>query len=242
MSQHGPSQYKAVVFDLYGTLIDLYTPEQIAHVFDYMSVPLGVPADSLGRAWGKTYPERVTGEYPDASAYIQAVCKSIGVTPSADGVKQAVELMAAFSRDLMKVRPDAESTFRTLKEAGLKIALLTNCSWFEPPLWNATPLAPLTDVAVFSYQVGCKKPDPRIYDITCERLDVSASECIFVGDGGNQELEAAQAVGMLAVMIRTPEDNVYNARREASNDWPGLRISRLKETLAIADLGLRISD
>jgi putative hydrolase of the HAD superfamily len=90
------------------------------------------------------------------------------------------------------------------------------------------------DAAVFSFEVKAKKPDGIVYLLTCERLDVRPSDCIFVGDGGNQELEGAEAVGMTAVMIRTPEDNLYNPRRTTSDGWPGLRISHLSEVPDIA--------
>ncbi|MCD6328414.1 HAD family hydrolase, partial [bacterium] len=53
----------------------------------------------------------------------------------------------------------------------------------------------------------------------------------YVGDGGNQELEGAEAVNMAAVMIRTPEDTLFNPRRTASDGWPGLRIAHLIEVL-----------
>jgi putative hydrolase of the HAD superfamily len=139
-----------------------------------------------------------------------------------------------FTRRLMVPRPDAETTLTRLRRAGLKLALLTNC-WFEVPAhWNRTSLARLVDAAVFSFEVKAKKPDAIVYLLTCERLDVQPSDCVFVGDGANQELQGAEAVGMAAVMIRTPDDNLYNPRRTASDDWPALRISHLSEVFDIA--------
>ena len=116
-----------------------------------------------------------------------------------------------------------------LGKAGLKLGLLTNCSRAVPVLWDETPLAPLMDESIFSCLVGCKKPDKRIYDIACERLGVLPQECVFVGDGGNRELEGALEAGMMAVMIRTPEDSIYNPRRTASDGWSGPRVARLSE-------------
>jgi putative hydrolase of the HAD superfamily len=46
--------------------------------------------------------------------------------------------------------------------------------------------------------------DPRIYEIACERLGVEAGDCLFVGDGANDELPGAERVGMAAVQLRAP--------------------------------------
>jgi FMN phosphatase YigB (HAD superfamily) len=53
---------------------------------------------------------------------------------------------------------------------------------------------------VFSYEVKLAKPNPMIYDLACERIGVSPTECIFVGDGGSKELDLDDATkaGMIA--------------------------------------------
>ena len=47
-----------------------------------------------------------------------------------------------------------------------------------------------------SCELGLKKPDPRIFQLCTERLSLSPEECLYVGDGGSHELEAAKAFGM----------------------------------------------
>ena len=62
------------------------------------------------------------------------------------------------------------------------------------------------------------KPDPEIYNLACERLGISPTKTVFVGDGGFDELQGATAVGMRPVQARwyhlreiewnaTPESN-----------------------------------
>ncbi|MBN2209018.1 MAG: HAD-IA family hydrolase [Candidatus Coatesbacteria bacterium] len=225
---------KAVIFDLYGTLIDLFSPEDEQSQLSKIAAELRVPFERFSRLWTETYPQRVTGAFPDVQSYLRDLCKRLRTEPCESGIPSAIELIDEFTRRLMVPRRDAETTLTRLRQAGLKLALLTNC-WFEAPAhWNRTSLSRLMDVTVFSFEVKAKKPDAIVYLLTCERLDVQPSECVFVGDGGNQELEGAQAVGMTAVMIRTPDDNLYNPRRTASDDWPGLRISHLSEVPEIA--------
>jgi putative hydrolase of the HAD superfamily len=94
-----------------------------------------------------------------------------------------------------------------------------------PALWQESPLAPLVDVAVFSCSERIKKPDPRIYEHACERLGVRPQDCLYVGDGGSDELRGATAVGMRAIQIRPGDTEPYA--------WDGPVVSRLHEVAAL---------
>ena len=52
---------------------------------------------------------------------------------------------------------------------------------------------------MLSYEQGIGKPDPAIYLRTAEELEVSPEECLYVGDGGSNELFTAKEVGMKPV-------------------------------------------
>lgn len=54
------------------------------------------------------------------------------------------------------------------------------------------------DVLVNSAEEGVKKPDPKIYLITCERLGVKPEECFFIDDD-QKNLESAEKVGMKSI-------------------------------------------
>ena len=224
---------KAVIFDLYGTLIDLYSWEDNERRLAGVASTLSVPAKPFSRLWTETYPERVTGVFPDDESYILHLCARLKTVPSDTSLQAAIEMKNEFTRRLMVPRPGARETLQKLKEAGLGLALLTNCGREVPGYWGRTSLASVVEVAVFSCEVKVKKPDPAAYFLTCDRLNVQPRDCTFVGDGGNRELEAAQEIGMKAIMIRTPEDNLYNPRRTASDAWLGRRVSRLNEVIDI---------
>jgi epoxide hydrolase-like predicted phosphatase len=59
----------------------------------------------------------------------------------------------------------------------------------------------LTDTIVYSHEVGVAKPDPAIYLLACERLDVRPEEAVFLDDR-EPAVEGARAVGMAAVLFR----------------------------------------
>jgi putative hydrolase of the HAD superfamily len=81
------------------------------------------------------------------------------------------------------------------KRAGLATALLSNSWGNEYPReeWEQ-----MFDVVVISGEVGMRKPDPQIFELTASKLDVPAAECVFVDDL-KPNIDAAVAVGMVGV-------------------------------------------
>jgi len=65
---------------------------------------------------------------------------------------------------------------------------------------RAFPLEELFDVVVESSRVNMRKPDPRIYLYTCERLGVAPERCIFLDDFG-VNLKSAKALGMTTIKV-----------------------------------------
>lgn len=60
-------------------------------------------------------------------------------------------------------------------------------------------LFPYFDAVYLSYEQGIQKPDEEIFQRCMDSLSVNAEECVYVGDGGSYELEAAEKLGMKAV-------------------------------------------
>jgi epoxide hydrolase-like predicted phosphatase len=59
----------------------------------------------------------------------------------------------------------------------------------------------LVDDIVYSHEVGIEKPNPRIYEIACQRLGVDPSEVVFVDDT-QMAVDGAEAVGMVGILHR----------------------------------------
>ena len=64
-----------------------------------------------------------------------------------------------------------------------------------------------------------------------DSLGVQLSDCLFIGDGGSNELTGATNVGMDAVLIRAPDDTETGDRE----DWQGRRISSVAEVLTLVE-------
>jgi putative hydrolase of the HAD superfamily len=101
---------------------------------------------------------------------------------------------------------------RELKERGYRMALLTNNVREWEPTWRSMlPVDEIFELVVDSAFVGCRKPEPRIYEITLERLGVPGSECLFIDDV-TVNCEGARALGLTAVHFRDNEQAIAEIR------------------------------
>ena len=227
-------KYDAVIFDLFGTLVDIFSTREYKVLVDEMCEVLGIaPADFAARG-EETADVRTRGEVSVRESLAE-LCRDLGVDVAPDQIERAVEMRVDFVRGVLVPRDDAASTLAALRERGLKVGLISDCSEEVVAAWPSTPLAPLVHEAVMSASVGLKKPDAAIYELACERLGVEPSACLFVGDGGSRELSGATAVGMDAVLIRVPGDAGDAVFRRDAEDWDGLRVGALREVLALVE-------
>jgi len=109
-----------------------------------------------------------------------------------------------------EIRPRMVQALDTVKAAGFKIACLTNnvVSTEEPATERQAQVRTIMhkfDHVVESSKVGCRKPEPRFYEIACELLQVSPTECVFLDDLGIN-LKPAAAMGMRTIKVVNPDD------------------------------------
>ncbi len=228
-------KYAAVIFDLFGTLVDNFSQQEHESVLAEMASVLGAPPDDFIRLWFDTGDQRFLGTLQGPEGVIDHVCRQLGVCPADEDRRQASRIRFGLTRRYVVPRADAISVLSNLKAAGLLTALISDCSTETTVVWEGTAFAPLFDATVFSCSVGMKKPDPRIYLLATERLGIRPDECMYVADGVGRELEAAAEVGMQPVLIRAPDDDMPDLPRVEPDKWDGPRISSLTEVLTLLE-------
>ena len=159
---------------------------------------------------------------------IDAYFRGLGLEDAA--VRKCVRLRSDFTRRALVPRDGAIETLDELRRRGFKRGLISVCSSDVEEAWAEIELAPHLDEVVLSCTVGLRKPDPAIYLLTCDRLGVEPAECLFVGDGANDELAGAERVGMTPVLI--VPDGTEPRWREV-REWQGLRVSSIPEVLEL---------
>jgi putative hydrolase of the HAD superfamily len=214
---------RAVVFDLYGTLIDDAPPDDYARFLAKTAQVIGADPEGFRTAWEANDIARYTG--PIESCF-ESICSELGVPD----FHAALDLRLERMRALLVPRPDAVETLETLRVRGLRLGMISNASSELSGLWAESVFAPLFDAVLFSADEGMMKPDPRLFERMAQLLGVTPDGCLFVGDGAYRELQGAEAVGMTAILIRVPHDEWEH---EGTIGWPGPRIAALSDVLGL---------
>ena len=180
------------------------------------------------------FEERMNGTLESPVGVIKHVCRELDVRLDDAQIEHATRIRLNMTTNMINVRPDAVNVLSKLKSEGYKTGLISDCSHEMPTTWEKLSLAPLIDITAFSCVEGITKPDPRIYSLVTDKLNVRPEECLYVGDGSSQELAGAARVGMSPVLIRVPGDGDYdNPYRIKSYEWDGSKISSLSEVLSL---------
>ena len=221
---------KAVIFDLFGTLVSPFSRKQNEQLLTEIAAVLSVDRVGFARMWNyDTVIDRVTGVFPTTHDNIEHICRSLGVQVDEASLHAATQIRVDHTRLTLEPRPDAIATLIRLRNSGYQIGLLSNCSAAVPLVWRETPLAPLLESPVFSCSVGLMKPDPKVYAVACRELNVEPADCLYVGDGSDRELTGALEVGMTAVLLRVSLGDTYDSSRPDVEQWRGLAVSNLSD-------------
>jgi putative hydrolase of the HAD superfamily len=215
-------KYRAVIFDLWQTLVP-WPAESALALYGQMADAVNAPREQFTELWLSGRTNREKGPLEDS---VRWVFGELGLDADPQVI---IGLRRDWTRDALVPRPDAIATLERLRERGYALGLITVCSTDVAELWESSAFGGLFDATVFSCEVGVAKPDPRIYAICCERLGVRAENCLFVGDGANDELPGAERVAMTAVQLRAPGEELT----EPGKEWDGRYVERLEEILEL---------
>ena len=227
-------KYKAVIFDLFGTLIPNFSEKEYRRVVMSLATILSAPPGSFWEQWMATFNQSIFGMIPDNRDKLILICRELGIHQNQDKIAKANQVFFDYEARSMVPRSEAVEILSALKQKGYKTGLISDCSSNTPILWENTGLKPFFEVAVFSCAVGIKKPDPRIYRLALEQLGVKSQDCLYIGDGSSNELTGALKVRMHPVWIRIPEEREDNLRIDEEH-WDGTVISSLKEVMDLVE-------
>ena len=219
-------RFDAVIFDLFGTLV--YNRPWGEAMNAAVATALGAPVEDFVREWARTAPRRTAGGYASVGENVEEVCRTLGVAVTPEQVERAVAIRLDYTRRNLRPKEGALELVRHLRDMGLKIGLLSNCTPEVPIIWREMPFCPLFDDAVFSCDVGMAKPQPEIFQLACRRLGTAAERCVYVADNVDGELDVALACGLYPVRLLPAEGET--PPRDADR-WQGPAIDALPQLL-----------
>ena len=159
----------------------------------YLEIVFGPYDDDTDHPWHRL--ERGETTLEGARAEIIEIGRRDGID------SDPFHLFTAMSRGGGGPRGEVVDFARELKGSGLRSALVTNNALEFRDYWRRSiPLDELFHHVIDSSEVGLRKPDPKIFELTLERLGVPAESAVFLDDyAGN--VEAARRIGIRGVLV-----------------------------------------
>ncbi|HEY9092096.1 HAD-IA family hydrolase [Parasphingorhabdus sp.] len=198
--------YETVIFDFGGVITS--SPFE---AFNRLETKRGVPLHSVRKinstnphdnAWAKF--ERSEIDAAGFDLLFAEEARAIGVE------LEGSEVLSCLAGD---IRPAMVAMLDTLKDRDFTLGCITNNvptgkgSGMAQNEEKASAIAAIMarfDHVIESSKAGVRKPDPRIYQMMCEALDVQPDQCIYLDDLGINCKPAAQ-LGMAAIKVTSEE-------------------------------------
>jgi putative hydrolase of the HAD superfamily len=198
--------YSVVIFDFGGVITS--SPFE---AFNRLEAALGQPHDSVrrinssnpdGNAWALFERSEIDAATFDTLFAEEAA--ALGVT------LRGADVLAVLAGD---IRPAMVAALDSLKDRGYKLGCITNnvpsgkgagMAMTEEKAEAVAGIMTRFDHVIESSKVGVRKPDPRIYQMMCDVLNVAPSDCIYLDDLGIN-CKPAAALGMAAIKVTSGE-------------------------------------
>ncbi|MGH4122837.1 MAG: HAD family hydrolase [Clostridium sp.] len=189
---------KVVFFDLFYTLV---TPKysDLRNENDVLGITKAEWEEYAED--NELYLKRATGKEKSPQKIIESIVEKMKITVNECEKKEILKLREErFKKSLIDVDFTILDVLLDIKKSGKKICLLSNADIIDVMHWDKSPLNNLFTDTIFSYEVGYLKPQTEIYEFALKKMNVNPEECIFIGDGGSDELKGAKELGIKTVL------------------------------------------
>ncbi|MBI4440965.1 HAD family hydrolase [Candidatus Woesearchaeota archaeon] len=189
---------KAVVFDLYGTLLSI---QQETRPYHQLFCDLGLTATEAYAARYACLTENLS-----LDALVQRFRPNCSLASYEAAVQQEVASVALY--------PESMDVLRFLCNLGLPLGLVSNLATpYKEPFYRLG-LGDMIATQVFSCDVGTLKPEPLIYEKTLALLNMHPQHVLFVGDKQRNDVDGPLTAGMHAVLLDRQNKSSYVPRIE----------------------------
>lgn len=204
---------KAVFFDVGSTLIEpspnidgVFFEKACARGHDIDSRMVSKHLSAVNNFYEEGYlrngdfwcsPEGSTEMYLEMYRYLAHL---VGLAHDAEGLAQDVHTAYLDARYWMII-DDVPACLKDLKKQGLQLGIISNWAPNLKKLLRDLSLVPYFDEIISSADVGYRKPDPMIFTLLLERLDLNPEEVLHVGDRIDADGVGARSAGIEPIII-----------------------------------------
>ncbi|MER7706744.1 HAD-IA family hydrolase [Kitasatospora sp. NPDC097605] len=117
---------------------------------------------------------------PDLDDYHRVLLRTLGVAPAA-------RLIADLRREVppaevLETCPDVMATLEELSRRGVRMAVVSDAWPDLPALHEGLGIGRFFEAYAISAELGCTKPDPRMYHHASAALGLPPAQCLFIDD------------------------------------------------------------
>ena len=210
-------KYTDLIFDLYGTLVDIHTEEddtvwkKTALYFGYYGAHYSgadlkaafqtAMAEKQAKA-GQSY--ECFPDLPFEPVFAQ-LFRDKGVAENADTLGlNASQLFRIASTDYIRLYPGVTDALTALRQKGYRLWLLSNAQRvFTAFELEALGLAPYFDGIYISSDYGCRKPDIRFFHALIQEQQLDIKTCLMIGNDLNTDIAGAKNAGLDTLYMHT---------------------------------------
>ena len=238
---------RAVLFDLGNTLLyfDAAWPDVFARADQELVTDLKRAGLKLDRKeFTQTFRARLEAYYAQReSEFIEHTTTHVLTTLLAENgyddisdeiLLPALERMYAVSQEHWLPEQDAIPCLEALREQGYKLAIVSNAGDDADVqlLVDKNDLRQYFECGLTSAECGIRKPNPRIFDIALERLNISPQDAVMVGDKLGADILGARNAGIYSIWVTRRADIPANRDHEDTIK-PDVSINSLQELPAL---------
>ncbi len=205
---------KAILFDLYGTLIDIETDEGDPAVYEKLARFLSyhrlrISADELQSALRAGVELTMTASremHPEADVFKvfgEILTRYGGKKFHPAVVTDVVMLYRSLTMRHFGLFPGVMDILPVVQEQ-YGLGLVSDAQWvYAEPEIAMLGLDRFFGVTVISSLLGFKKPDPRMFFLALEKLRSTPESSVYIGDNPERDLAGARAVGMRCLLFKS---------------------------------------
>ena len=210
-------RYTDLIFDLYGTLVDIHTEEN-ALVWEKTALHFGYyganyTGETLKAAFDAEMSRReaVAGQgyevYPDIpfDATMADLFRLKGVTENADDLGlNAAQVFRIASTEYIRLYDGVLEALATLRTKGYRLWLLSNAQRaFTAYELRLLGLGPQFDKVYLSSDYQCRKPDVRFFRALLEEQQLDPAGCLMIGNDRDTDIAGAKNAGLSTLYMHT---------------------------------------
>ena len=203
---------QAILFDLYGTLVDIWTDEWDFSTYGTLSQFLSYyeiyysPEELAAKYQEKTAEKMLAYPGPFGEIDVFQVFEEILVEgwrkhPERSLVMWLARLFRSLTRKRFGLFEDSLPVLEELS-GNYQLGIVSDAQWvFSEPEIRMLGLNPFFDTIVLSSRFFVRKPDPQIYAHALRAMRIEPSQALYVGNDPEADIPGPQAIGMPVILI-----------------------------------------